>query len=385
MIRRGSARRGPGGAGAGAGLAAATAAAVTAVLAAPARRPARPACAGFPGHAGCAIRPPAVSAPGGPGPAAAAGVVAAVWPGGRAVAALRSATSRTPAPAACRPFLLNGTDADLLPDAAPVPGAVGGLAFLSEVPGQPGTGSRGAAGGPVGQHDHRPAARRARLTARPVTVRACGRTLRLAGFAYPGARVAGITVYAGAQVVSAIPPPAPATWPRAPSRPGGPAAPGTGGPAGRTLRPVPGVWQHLWRPARPRRAPRSGTGRSAGAPPGGSPCCWARTASAAGSAPTAPTGRRRRQHLRADHAAAGHGGAAPAAAACRFRPGRLRGAAAGPGRLAGGHPGRGRRDPGRRDRGGRARVRGGGRPGGASAGPGHRLRRGRPGAGTAGP
>ena len=184
------------------------------------------------------------------------------------------------------------------------------------------------------------------LTARPVTVDACGRSLRLAGFAYPasGERsgVARITAYAGSPGRRHGQPagrPGPRRGPgrrRPPRRPGRPAAPcGWSREPGSTC----------GGPAPRRRAARSAPG-GRGAPPGGSPCCSARTASA-----TRPTV---------------HGGQAaavgstcvpitlpPGTVALHRLPlpggtgaGRLRGAAPGPGRLPGGHPGRGRERPG---------------------------------------
>jgi hypothetical protein len=145
--------------------------------------------------------------------------------------------------ARCRPaILLNATDGYLLPAGAGVAGGIASLAFLTNVPGQPGTGYAALRVSPdvtrltVGLRDGHT------LALRPVPVQACGRRLRLAGFSYPRPGVATITAYAGTQVLTRVTPPASLF-----TGAGSYAAPGTPGPAGSTLRLVPGVWQQLWR------------------------------------------------------------------------------------------------------------------------------------------
>jgi len=244
VIRGGAARRTRRRAAAGAGTAVAAAAAVLALQAGGA--PARPAPAARFTPAG---RPVAGPVPASPAPGPTAGVLASGTAGG---SPWRLSVGNIADPGArCLPaLLLNGTDADLLPDGAPTPGAIGGLAFLSSVPGRPGAGFAVL----------RVAAAVSRLTARlagggtltvqPVTVDACGRSLRLAGFAYPASGaasgVARITAYAGAQAVAAVSPPGGLVRGAGPGGAPPSAATGAAGAAGRTLRLVPGAWQQLW-------------------------------------------------------------------------------------------------------------------------------------------
>jgi hypothetical protein len=136
----------------------------------------------------------------------------------------------------------NATGGQLPPADAGVAGGIASLAFLTNAPGQPGTGyaalrvSTDVTRLTVGLRDGRT------LALRPVPVWACGRWLPLAGFSYPGSGVATITAYAGTQVLTRVAPPASLF-----TGAGSYAAPGTPGSAGSTLRLVPGVWQQLWR------------------------------------------------------------------------------------------------------------------------------------------
>jgi hypothetical protein len=239
VIRRGAARRTRRRAAAGAGTAVAAAAAVLALQAGGA--PARPAPAARFTPAG---RPAAGPVPASPAPGTMAGVLASGTAGG---SPWRLSVGNIADPGArCLPaLLLNGTDADLLPDGAPTPGAIGGLAFLSSVPGRPGGGFAVLR---VSAAVSRLTARLAgggTLTVQPVTVDACGRSLRLAGFAYPASGVARIMAYAGAQAVAAVSPPGGLVRGAGPG--GAPSAAATGA-AGRTLQLVPGAWQQLWWP-----------------------------------------------------------------------------------------------------------------------------------------
>ncbi|MFI5068719.1 MAG: hypothetical protein ACHP9Z_32730, partial [Streptosporangiales bacterium] len=237
VIRGGAARRAGRRAAAGAGTAVAAAAAGRALQAGGA--PARPAAAARFTPAG---RPVAGPIPASPAPGTVAGVFASGTAGG--LPWRLSAGNIADPGARCLPaLLLNGTDADLLPDGAPTPGAIGGLAFLSSVPGRPGAGFAVLR---VAAAVSRLTARLAgggTLTVRPVTVDACGRSLRLAGFAYPASGVASgvarITAYAGAQAVATVSPPGGLVRGTGPG--GGPASAATGS-AGRTLRLVPGAW-----------------------------------------------------------------------------------------------------------------------------------------------
>jgi hypothetical protein len=142
----------------------------------------------------------------------------------------------------------NATGGQLPPGSAGVAGGIASLAFLTSVPGQPGTGyaalrvSRDVTRLTVGLRGG------GALTLRPVTVRACGRRLPLAGFSYPGSGVATVTAYAGTQVLTRVTPPASLF---------------TG--AGAMPRPVPGVWQQLWRTQDVAAAGTLASGQQAGA------------------------------------------------------------------------------------------------------------------------
>lgn len=145
--------------------------------------------------------------------------------------------------ARCLPaIVLNATDGYLPPTGTGVAGGLASLAFLTSVPGQPGTGYAALRVSPdvtrltVGLRDGRT------LALRPVQVQACGHRLPLAGFSYSQSGVATITAYAGAQMLTRVTPPASLF-----TAAGSYAAPGTPGSAGSTLRLVPGVWQQLWR------------------------------------------------------------------------------------------------------------------------------------------
>jgi hypothetical protein len=124
----------------------------------------------------------------------------------------------------------NATGGQLPSAGAGVAGGIASLAFLTSVPGQPGAGYAALRVPPhvtrltVGLRDG------GALTLRPVTVRACGQRLPLAGFSYPQSGVATITAYAGPQVLTRVTPPASLFT-------------GTGA----MPRPAPGVWQQLWR------------------------------------------------------------------------------------------------------------------------------------------
>ena len=144
--------------------------------------------------------------------------------------------------ARCLPaILLNATDGYLPPTGAGVAGGLASLAFLTSVPGQPGTSYAALRVSPdvtrlaVGLRDG------GTLALRPVPVQACGRRLTLAGFSYPKSGVATITAYAGAQVRARVTPASLF------SGAGSHTAPGIPGSAGSTPRLVPGVWQQLWR------------------------------------------------------------------------------------------------------------------------------------------
>jgi hypothetical protein len=257
VLRRGAAKAARRRAAAAAGTALAAAAAVLALQAGGA--PARPAPAARFTPAG---RPVTGPVPASPAPATAAGVFASGTAGG--LPWWLSVGNIADPGARCLPaLLLNGTDGDLLPDAAPTPGAIGGLAFLSDVPGRPGAGFavlRVAA--PVTSLTARLASG-GTLTARPVTVHACGRSLRLAGFAYPASGmasgVARITAYAGPQAAAAVSPPGGLVRGAAP---GGVLSPAARGAAGRTLPPGPGAWQHLWRAGDATPGGLAGAGRA---------------------------------------------------------------------------------------------------------------------------
>ncbi len=201
VLRRGAARRARRRAAAGAGTAVAAAAAVLALQAGGA--PARPAPAARFTPAG---RPAAGPAPASPARATAGALIASGTAGG--LPWRLSAGNIADPGARCLPaLLLNGTDADLLPDGAPTPGALGSLAFLSDVPGRPGAGFAVLqVAAPVTRLTARLAGG-GTLTARPVTVHACGRPVRLAGFAYPASGVARITAYSGRQAAATVSPP----------------------------------------------------------------------------------------------------------------------------------------------------------------------------------
>ena len=143
----------------------------------------------------------------------------------------------------CLPaILLNATDGYLPPAGAGVAGGIASLAFLTSVPGQPGTGYAALRVSPDVTRLTVELRDGSTLGLRPVTVQACGHRLPLAGFSYPESGVATITAYAGTQVLTRVTPPASLF-----TGAGGYAAAGPPGSAGSTPRLVPGVWQQLWR------------------------------------------------------------------------------------------------------------------------------------------
>ncbi len=254
VIQRGVARRARRRAAAAAGLAAAAAAAVAAGTLLPG--------SGRPGPAG---RATAVSRPGlaGRPPAVQQGPAGAVFAAGTASgqAWQLSAGNVADPGARCLPaLLLNGTDADLLPTTPPTLGAIDGLAYLTDAPGAPGAGYAALRVAPSVTSLRVRLAGGAALTVRPVTERACGLVLRLAGFSYPAAGVADITAYAGSQKVSAITPAGGLV--RSAGAAGAPLPSGGPGPASRLQPLVPGVWQHLWRSTGPLPSGQLGAGRA---------------------------------------------------------------------------------------------------------------------------
>jgi len=136
--------------------------------------------------------------------------------------------------ARCLPaIMLNGSDADLLSTTPGTQQAMTDVAFLSVVPGQPGAGYAAIQVAPAVTRLVAYLRNGTRLLVRPVTVRACGQRLHLAGFGYPGSGVARITASSGAQFTTQATPPASMFG----------SASGTPGTAGRL---VPGVWAHMW-------------------------------------------------------------------------------------------------------------------------------------------
>lgn len=166
--------------------------------------------------------------------------------------------------ARCLPaIMLNATDGYLPPTGAGVAGGLASLAFLTSVPGQPDAGFAALRVAPDVTRLTVVLRSGGTLALRPVTVRACGQRLPLAGFSYPRSGVATITAYAGAQLLTRVTPPASLFTGTA--RPGvSSVPPGTPGSAGATPRLVPGVWQQLWRTPAPVAAGLVAAGRLAG-------------------------------------------------------------------------------------------------------------------------
>jgi hypothetical protein len=137
----------------------------------------------------------------------------------------------------CLPaVMLDGTDGDLLSAPANVANGIISTAFLDNAPGHLGFGYAALQVGPAVTRLTATFRDGTTLTAHPVPLRACGRQLHLAGFAYPASGVAQITAYSGGQLAST----ARETVPASMSGPGS-AGSATGQPA---LRLVPGVWEH---------------------------------------------------------------------------------------------------------------------------------------------
>jgi len=104
-----------------------------------------------------------------------------------------------PAPWCLPAVMLNGHDGDILGAPTPSPLAIGNVAFLTEMPGRPGTGSAFVQ---VGTGVTRLVATLSgglRLLVHPVTVSRCGQRFRLAGFAYLEAGATKIVAYSAGQ------------------------------------------------------------------------------------------------------------------------------------------------------------------------------------------
>lgn len=231
VLRRGTAARTRRWVAAAAGLAAAGGVIALVVALPGTGRPAASRAAARPGQAGLgpATATPArpAAAPRPAGQVFAAGLAAGVrW---------RLAVRNMAGPGVgCLPAItLNGGDGDLLAAAPQISGAMTGLALLAPPRGRPGGGYAAVRVRAAVTSIAADLADGTRLTAAAATVRACGRSLRLAGFAYPASGVDRITAYSGTQQVAQASPPASAVS-------------GAGGPAGSTPRPVPGVWQNMW-------------------------------------------------------------------------------------------------------------------------------------------
>jgi hypothetical protein len=136
----------------------------------------------------------------------------------------------------CLPaVMLDGADGDLLSAPANPAGGIISTAFLDNPPGHLGFGYAALQVGPAVTRLTAIFRDGTTLTAHPLSLRACGQQLRLAGFAYPASGVAQITAYSGGQLAST----ARETVPASMSGPGS-AGSATGQPA---LRLVPGVWE----------------------------------------------------------------------------------------------------------------------------------------------
>ncbi len=246
VIRRGSARRARRWAAAASGLAAVTAVAVAVPLLSSHGQPGRPGRhAGQVTRTGPSAPPPVLT-----GTTFAAGTAAGrPWrlsvrniadPGARCLPAIMlNATDGYLPPLGGGVAGSNVTGGQLPPAGAGVAGSVASLAFLTSVPGQPEAGFAALRVAPDVTRLTVVLRSGGTLAVHPVTVRACGQRLPLAGFSYPPSGVASITAYAGTQVLTRVAPPVSLFTQTA--------APGPPGPAGATLRLVPGVWQQLWR------------------------------------------------------------------------------------------------------------------------------------------
>ena len=139
----------------------------------------------------------------------------------------------------CLPaVMLNGTDGDLLSSPANVSNGIISTAFLDNAPGHLGAGYAALQVGPAVTRLTTTFRNGTTLALHPVTRRACGQQLHLAGFAYPASGVAQITAYSGGQLASMARETVPASMFPGP----GSAGPAAGQPA---LRLVPGVWAHM--------------------------------------------------------------------------------------------------------------------------------------------
>ncbi|MDX6337808.1 MAG: hypothetical protein QOG05_5148 [Streptosporangiaceae bacterium] len=240
VLHRGRAIRARRWAAAAAGLMAGVAAVAIVVSAQPGSPAARPAAA----RAGSATRSPGPAGPPPPGGSlnAAAPTGGTVFAAGTAGGAAWQLSLRNVAGhgSSCLPaVMLNGTDGDLLSTAASPTNGITSSAFLNHAPGHPGAGYAALQVAPAVTHLTAIFRNGTTLTVHPVPLRACGRQLHLAGFAYPLSGVAQITAYSGGQFASTARETPPASMFGGAGDSGGSA---TGPPA---LRLVPGVWEHL--------------------------------------------------------------------------------------------------------------------------------------------
>ena len=139
----------------------------------------------------------------------------------------------------CLPaVMLDGTDGDLLTATALTQG-ITSTAFLDNAPGHPGAGFAAVQVAPAVNRLTAIFRNGTTLTLHPVTRRACGRPLHLAGFAYPASGVTQISAYSGGPFASTSRETPPASLFHGTGAASGPA---TSQPP---LRLVPGVWEHM--------------------------------------------------------------------------------------------------------------------------------------------
>ncbi len=216
--------------------AAAAAIAVSAQTGSPAARPAAARTPAAPGTAGTSSAPPP------------AGVLnSARPPGGSAFAAgtaggaawRLSVRNIAGHGSGCLPaVMLDGTDGDLLAGTALTQG-ITSTAFLDNAPGHPGAGFAAVQVAPAVNRLTAIFRNGTTLTLHPVTLRACGQELHLAGFAYPASGVTQISAYSGGPFASTSREAPPASLFHGAGAASGPA---TSQPR---LRLVPGVWEHM--------------------------------------------------------------------------------------------------------------------------------------------
>jgi hypothetical protein len=214
--------------------AAAVAIAVSAQTGSPAARPAAARTAAAPGTAGTSPAPPPAGVrnfarpPGG-----------STFAAGTAGGTVWRLSVRNIAGHGCLPALmLDGTDGDLLTAAALTQG-ITSTAFLDNAPGHPGAGFAAVQVAPAVNRLTAIFRNGTTLTLHPVTLRACGRQLHLAGFAYPASGVTEISAYSGGPFASTSREAPPASLFHGAAAARGPA---TSQPPPRL---VPGVWEHM--------------------------------------------------------------------------------------------------------------------------------------------